>query len=453
MFQVFFIAPDDQLIHTIGERFGQQAHCQLRHPADLLFTESDELYFSNPTLLIVDLQFVSPPLAKRLDEIARNFPETVIVPVAPSENRIAAEGLIAWGAEEVMIWPRNGACEPEVREGLLRRFAALERIVILQDKLRRQMGECRIVAKSKPLRELMQQLPSIAEAISTVLITGETGSGKELVARAIHYLGPRAGQPFVTVDCGAIPEHLIENELFGHARGAYTNADASAKGLIAEAEGGTLLLDEVEALPLAVQSKFLRFLQEHQFKPLGQTKYVQSNVRVIAATNIELAHAVEKRAFRSDLYYRLNVVPLYLPPLRRRKADLPGLVKHFLQKYAPASVPVPMLPDEVLKSWLAHDWPGNVRELENKVQAWLVRQSCEEKAEDIFFTPETAPQLRPLAAVRKDAMAQCERSYLHTLLLHTRGNISAAARLAEMHRKNLAALLKKYGFRMDDFRH
>ncbi len=450
MCQVCFIAQDDRLLNTIGAALGQYTRRPVLHFSEPRPEAADDC-FSLPTLLIVDLQFISPALAKRIEDISRNYPETLIVPIAPAESRIAVEELAHWGVDEIIFGAANSVQRQSVIERLQRRITVLDRIAALQENLRREMGENQIVAKSKPLRELMQQLPALAEATSTILITGETGAGKELIARALHYLGPRAGQPFVTVDCGAIPENLIENELFGHARGAYTTADTPAQGLIAEAEGGTLFLDEVEALSLNVQSKFLRFLQEHQIKPLGQAKYVRANVRVLAATNIDLEESVAKRAFRADLYYRLNVVPLFIPPLRKRKADLPALVKYFFLKHSRGVSSPLTLPSEVLQEWLAYDWPGNVRELENKVQAWLARQQCEEKDEPALFTRPSPLPLRPLAEVRQEALAQCERSYLQTLITHTRGNISAAARLAGIHRKNLAALLKKYALQPASF--
>jgi DNA-binding NtrC family response regulator len=285
-----------------------------------------------------------------------------------------------------------------------------------------------------------------------VLISGETGTGKELIARAIHYLGPRSGQPFITVDCGALPEHLVENELFGHARGAYTDAGAPFKGLVQEADGGTLFLDEVEALPLAVQSKLLRFLQERQYKPLGQVKYLAVDVRVVAATNLDLAKAVEKKTFREDLYYRLNVIRLRIPPLSKRKADIPALVQHFMQQYAPGTEPSPTLSEETKREWLAYHWPGNVRELENRVQEWLSVARDDFGYDPTSFS-ETAPKtIRTLAAVRHEALEHCERAYLQNLLSHTKGNLSAAARLAGIHRKSLSELLKRYGMDARRFR-
>lgn len=285
-----------------------------------------------------------------------------------------------------------------------------------------------------------------------MLITGETGTGKELIARSIHYLGPRAAGPFVTVDCGAIPENLVENELFGHVRGAYTDSGPTTRGLIEEAHGGTLFLDEVESLPLGAQSKFLRFLQEQQFKPLGSSKYVSVDVRVVAATNSDLTLAIKKSSFRQDLYYRLNVLPLFIPPLRHRKEDIPDLVNHFIQVHGRENHHVDPVPDEVLQGWLEHSWPGNIRELENTVQQWLMTCGTEQGIAGKPLEPDELLPLRSLAEVREAALAQCEASYFKRLMSHTRGNISLAARIAGIDRKSLGILLKKRGIDIMQFR-
>jgi len=254
------------------------------------------------------------------------------------------------------------------------------------------------------------------------------------------------------VDCGAIPENLVENELFGHVRGAYTDAGPSTRGLIEEANGGTLFLDEVESLLLGVQSKFLRFLQERQFKPLGNSKYIAVDVRVIAATNTDLAQAIKKNSFRQDLYYRLNVLPLFIPPLRQRKEDIPDLVNHFIQLHGRGNHLVDPVPAEILQSWLEHSWPGNIRELENTVQQWLMTRGTEQVIAGKPLELNEPLLIRSLAEVREAALAQCEESYFKQLMAHTKGNISLAAQLANIDRKSLGILLKKRGIDVNQFR-
>lgn len=362
--------------------------------------------------------------------------------MTPAEHAYYTEALSGLGVDDIIILPENKQQLAATISWLSKKIASLDDLQTLQEKLCREMRQNQIVAKSKAMKEIICKLPHLGACDSTVLITGETGTGKELIARAIHYLGPRASHPFIVVDCGALPENLVENELFGHVRGAYTDAGSSTKGMIEEADGGTLFLDEVQALPVAVQAKFLRFLQERQFKRLGQVKYVSADVRVIAASNIDLAEAVTQKQFRADLYYRLNVLPLYIPPLRERRADIPGLVQHFVNKYLPESQQPTLMRLETLRSWQAHNWHGNVRELENKVQHWLTQAATE--GPEIFPSAGFPKNIRTLAEIRYEALKLCERNYLQELIDYTHGNLSAAARYAGIHRKSLAGLLKKH---------
>lgn len=327
-----------------------------------------------------------------------------------------------------------------------------QRLVEIQEKLRREMRRSQLVARSPAMIALMEQLPCLSASPATILITGETGTGKELIARAVHYLSPRAGEPFIPIDCGALPENLIENELFGHARGAYTGAGETTRGLLQEADGGTVFLDEIEALPLSLQCKLLRFLQERQVRPLGQSRYIPVDVRVIVATNEDLAEAVEQQRFRRDLFYRLKVVSVELPPLRSRREDIPALVEHFIQKYASASEAPPEVPPMLMQEWLEYPWPGNVRELENAVQSFLLMP--ERHMGNGHPSPEAPapPTLRTLAEVREEALACCEGRYFRQLLRHTGGNLTRAARIAGIDRKSLRHLLRKRGIDAADFR-
>jgi transcriptional regulator with GAF, ATPase, and Fis domain len=215
----------------------------------------------------------------------------------------------------------------------------------------------------------LADLPRIARSQVTVLILGETGTGKELMARAVHYLSPRSDKAFVPVNCGALPNELVENELFGHVAGAYTGAGNSSDGLIREADAGTLFLDEVDSLPPPAQAKLLRFLQEKEIRPVGARKSRKVDARVVAAANTDLREAVRARQFRADLFYRLNVVPLLLAPLRDRREDIPELAEHFAQKYAHQfSRPTPVISSAARQKLLTHSWWGNIRELENVVE-------------------------------------------------------------------------------------
>jgi two-component system response regulator AtoC len=283
-----------------------------------------------------------------------------------------------------------------------------------------------------------------------VLITGETGTGKELFARAIHYAGPRKGKPFVPVNCGALPDHLVENELFGHARGAYTDAASGQQGLVAESEGGTLFLDEVEALSPAAQAKLLRFLQDYEYRQLGSPKTHRADVRVIAATNVDLKAEVEAQRYREDLFYRLSVLLLRIPALRDRGEDIPLLARHFARRYARRQGrPQPHFSDDAVACLMAHGWPGNVRELEAVVQrSVLMARSGTLEAEDIELLagePGERSTLRAFQEAKSSAIDSFERSYLTRVLTVHAGNISEAARAAGTDRRALQRLMRKHG--------
>jgi DNA-binding NtrC family response regulator len=314
-----------------------------------------------------------------------------------------------------------------------------------------------LVGKSPPFLRVLQMVRSIAHADATVLIAGETGTGKELVARAIHYQSPRRDNPFIAVNCGALPDHLFENELFGHAKGAYTDASSPEKGLVAEADAGSLFLDEVDTLSTSAQVKLLRFLQNREYRPLGCSRSITANVRILAATNTDLRQQVQAKRFREDLYYRLNIITLYLPALRERPEDIPLLAEHFLRHYAPhcARMP-PQLAAAAMRKLVAYPWPGNVRELESVLQrAVILAPSRVLQPEDIdlpFSGQRADPETESFKAVRARVIENFERMYLNTLLTAHHGNVSQAAKQAGEARRSLQRLLKKYGLNRCAFR-
>jgi len=444
MRQIVVVAEQEDLASAIDRGLPRDGSFNVLTASDIEI-RSNTKAVPVPHLLIVPLRFITSPAPQLFEKLARLHPQASVIAILPRSHPLSGEGIPPFGVDDILLCGEDEELSGPTVDALLQKIITLDRLQILQEKLRAEMGESQIIAKSRPMREIMQRLPQLAASTSTVLIIGETGTGKELIARAIHYLGTRSGQPFITVDCGTIPENLVENELFGHARGAYTGASNACKGLIQEADGGTLFLDEVEALPLPVQSKFLRFLQERQCKPLGQSKYSAVNVRVMAASNLDLSKAVEGKTFRKDLYYRLSVVPLYLPPLRERKADVPPLVQYFLRRYTHDAEEETLIPGDLLQGWLAYPWPGNVRELENKIQEWLTLGLMNQPCCNTSGVETLSEPIRPLAEVRKEALACCHRAYLQNLLVQTHGNLSAAARRAGVHRKSLGQLLKKYG--------
>jgi two-component system, NtrC family, response regulator GlrR len=298
---------------------------------------------------------------------------------------------------------------------------------------------------------LLRQISKISRTDACMLIEGETGVGKELTARAIHYSSARYSKPFVSLNCGAIPESLIESELFGHARGAFTDAKASRRGVITQAEGGTLFLDEIDSLPNKGQSALLRFLQDRRYRPVGSDIELVSNSRIIAATNQSLKDLVDCRTFRSDLMYRLNILRLHVPALRERKTDIVMLARHFLKLYCDRyELPRKTL-DAASWNWLIHyDWPGNVRELESLIHRNVL---LNDDNEIVLDECKNQPSIQITAEIdqlnfhnaKALAISEFERNYLIHLLKQTHGNVSAAARLAGKERRSLGKLLKKYG--------
>ena len=311
-------------------------------------------------------------------------------------------------------------------------------------------GEIRVIGRSRAFGIAQALIGKIAAFDAPVLIEGETGTGKELAARAIHYGGARAARPFVPVNCGAIPDSLIESELFGHRRGAFTDAREDKSGLVELARGGTLFLDEVDALTPKAQVTLLRFLQDQQFRPLGGRRDEQADVRVIAASNRSLERQVEAEAFRLDLLYRLKLLSLALPPLRERHGDIPLLAQHFVAKaaarYGKAELPI----ESATLAWFErYPWPGNIRELENLVsRAFLLAEGdvISEPAPPLVHQVERAeaPPLNYRQAKNR-AVAEFESVFLSRLFDQANGNVSAAARLSGTERRHLGRLLKKYG--------
>ena len=307
-----------------------------------------------------------------------------------------------------------------------------------------------LVGESERFIREVEKIPPLADSDATVLISGETGTGKELFARAIHYHSARKAKPFIPVNCGALPDLLFENELFGHAKGAFTNAFLPQQGLVAEAEGGTLFLDEIDTLSAPAQIKLLRFLQDRQYRPLGSSKSAVADVRIMAATNADLEREIESRRFREDLYYRLKVLSLDIPPLRERIDDVPRLVAYFVGLFAGKSGRGSLrLSAEALQKLLAYSWPGNVRELEGIIQrAAVLTSSPILGPEDIDLPLVYSPGHGDAASLRTAkacAVREFERAYLTKLLTASKGNITRAAKAAGKERRAFQRLVQKHG--------
>ena len=366
---------------------------------------------------------------------------------------LTAHGTIASAVEATKKGAYDYLTKPFDPKDLLHRLEKALEVRLLKgevERLRTLVHERyhfdNIIAASEKMQQILRQVAQIAVTNSTVCLYGESGTGKELIARALHVASRRASGPFVAINCGAIPEGLLESELFGHVKGAFTGADTTKRGLLQQAEGGTFFLDEISELPLNLQVKFLRVLQEREFYPVGAGRPTRVDIRLVAATNQDLAKAVSAGRFREDLYYRVQVVPVFLPPLRERPEDIPRLAQHFLRRFSQEmGKDIRGFAPEVLQQLMRHDWPGNVRELANAVERAVVFSSHDTISGDLLLLGNKERQTarrEPLSL--REAREQFEKAYLVQVMTEVRGNVSRAAEMAGKDRAEFYKLLRKY---------
>ena len=396
-------------------------------------------------LAIVDLRMPDIDgleVVRRLASVQPGVPVLILTAFATIDTAIEA---IGGGAYDYLSKPfRMEEIKLAVRRTLATRRLARENIQYRQE-LQDRHGVQGLVGQSPAMVDVYKLVARVARLDTTVLVQGETGTGKELVARAIHYASPRAEGPFVVVDCTALPEALFESELFGHERGAFTGAVSARRGLFETAAGGTCFLDEIGELSAPLQAKLLRALEEQTIRRVGGNDRIPVSVRIIAATNRDLKQRVAERSYREDLYYRLNVVTLNLPPLRERPEDIPLLVQHFLGKYARASGrPIKGLARETLACLISYDWPGNVRELENAIERAVTLTPSE------LIMPEDLPaQSRAEAAAPlvvpgpRMTLEEVKRWYVSTVLGEVGGNKAKAAEILGVDRGTLYRILRR----------
>ncbi len=326
--------------------------------------------------------------------------------------------------------------------------------ILLKKEIKKEFGFENIITKNDKMLQIFETIHKISDYDTSVLIIGESGTGKELVAKAIHYNSKRSGKPFIAINCGAIPENLLESELFGYVKGAFTDANQNKKGLFEEANGGTLLLDEIGELPSNLQVKLLRALQEGEVRKVGDTKQIKLDVRIIAATSKNLGQEVRNNSFREDLFYRLNVIQIDLPPLRERREDIPLLINHFLSRYNEKHhLKAKNISSAALNILVEYDWQGNIRELENAIERAVILS--EGSSIEVSALP---PDIRKLKAPREKEMVNDEYSIkrIHLIMeeqlikkaLHkTKGNRTQAARLLEISHPSLLSKMKEFRLR------
>jgi two-component system response regulator AtoC len=407
-------------------------------------------------VIITDLRMPGIPGEKILEQALEIFPETIVIIMTGYGNIQTAVSAIRRGAYDFVPKPfQLDEMVIRVDKGLQERRLKSENAQ-LRSELHAKYQFSNLVGASPAMNQVYSMIELVAHKTSTVLITGETGTGKELIAKALHYNGPRKNQPLVSVHCGAIPANLLEDELFGHVKGAFTGAHQHRTGRFEQANHGTLFLDEVGTMPLDIQVKLLRVLQEREFQKVGGTSTVKVDVRIIAATNSDLMEKVRKDEFREDLYYRLNVIPIQILPLRQRREDIPQLVAHFVRKYCGEQKVVPKrVSQQAIKQLLAYDWPGNVRQLENTIEM-AVALSGERELLDVGDFPTLAPAAADSAQFQHIAIpdegidfnsvvGELERRLILESLERSGGNKKRAASLLQLKRTTLVEKLKRMG--------
>jgi two-component system response regulator GlrR len=333
----------------------------------------------------------------------------------------------------------------------LQKTKLTKEIKSLKKVVKNRFGFDSIIGRSQKMEEVLEQVTKAADSDSTIIIEGESGTGKELIAQTLHLASPRADKPFVAINCAAIPETLFESEMFGYEKGAFTGAVQNKEGLMFQAQGGTFFLDEISEMPLSMQVKLLRVMQEKEFFPVGGTKTIKMDIRFIASTNKNLKEEVKKGTFREDLFYRIHVIDIHLPPLRERQGDVPVLSHFFLDKLSKEmNKEITGFSAPALQKLMLHSWPGNVRELQNTVESAVAMATENIISEDLIL-PALKTEVNNLKPL-KDAKENFERNYLLQLIELTEGNMAQAARLAGKYRADLYELLKKYDLKPSNYR-
>jgi two-component system, NtrC family, response regulator GlrR len=403
-------------------------------------------------LSIVDLQLLRQDGISLMEEFHLILPDMPVIILTAYGSIESAVEAMKRGAYSYLTKPFDD------QDFLLQIERALENrrlnfeIKRLKGLLEERYNLTNMVARSEKMKRVLEMVSQIAKTESTVYIHGESGTGKELIAKAIHLASERKDRPFVPINCAALPEALLESELFGHEKGAFTGAVRSTKGLFTQAHAGTLFLDEIGDMPLSIQAKLLRALQERQFYPVGSEKPVEVDVRVIVATQKDLESDVKQGQFREDLFYRIHVIPIYLPPLRERKEDIPPLVEYFLKKFSQQmKKEVKGLAPQAMQKMMLYEWPGNVRELENTIEYSVAMTRQDMITEDFILQTKEVIHQEPLKPLR-EARDAYEKSYLMHLLEICSGNVSKAAKLAGKYRADFYDLLKKHNLKSEDYK-
>jgi DNA-binding NtrC family response regulator len=400
------------------------------------------------SILIVDLKMPGVDGMQVLEQAKKRSPDMAVVMMTAYATVDTAVSAMKLGAYDYLVKPFDPEELSLMMQKIVAQQALLRENAVLRQALKHEYRFRDLVSKSPAMQSIFALARTAARSSSTILVLGESGSGKEVLARAVHQESPRAEGPFVAVSCAALTESLLESELFGHERGAFTGAFARRKGKFEAADRGTLFLDEVGDVGPKLQLDLLRVLEERRFHRLGGNTLVEVDVRIVAATNRDLRKAVEEGRFREDLFYRLNVIPITIPPLRQRREDIPLLVDSFLERLSvEMKKPLEGVSNEAMGALLAHDWPGNVRELRNVLErgAVVCTGPILQLADlGLAVRQEAAPRTGPLSSLE-----EVERRHVAAVLSHTGGNVSQSARILGIDRVTLYNKMKKWGLRRD----
>ncbi len=451
------VVDDEELYRNALERIltrsGHQVH-SARNASEALGIVSSE----NIDLVLSDVQMPGInglELVRQLREVEPDLPCIVITGYGTAQSSLEALRAGAFWYLEKPFEQANLNVIRRLVETAIEHGRLKSENRALHTQLRSKYKFDNIIGHSGALRRVLEIVDKVADSDSTVLLTGESGTGKELIARALHYNSRRETGPLISINCGAIPEELLESELFGHVKGAFTNAHDNRKGRFAAADGGTMFLDEIGDMSLNLQVKLLRVLQDRSFEPVGSSKTTRVNVRVVAATNQDLRLAIRDRRFREDLYFRLNVLPIEIPPLRERREDIPLLVNHFLDVYNQARPDaVDSISSGAMERLIAYDWPGNIRELENLIERMVLLAATSEICESdlpsemLEAAPSAlplAPQVPPSGLSMPQVLREIETNMIVQALELSHNNKNQAAKLLDLHRTTLLEKMKKRG--------
>ena len=427
--RILFVEDDAEMRELVAEFFHSEGYAisAAEHGKEAL-NQLNQLDFDT---VVTDLRMQEMDGLALLHEIRSRDPLLPVILITAFGSIETAVEAIKEGATNFVPKPFKMQTLKLIVDKAIEQKWMMEENRFLKEELGERYSFHNIIGKSKPMQQVYQMIRQVAGSQANVLIEGESGTGKELVAKALHFNSPRSPRPFVAINCSALPETLLESELFGYVKGAFTDAKTTKQGLFEVADGGTLLLDEISSMPLGLQAKILRTLQDQEIRPLGGTSSRKVDVRIISATNKDLEGAIEERTFREDLYYRLNVISIVLPPLRRRREDIPLLAQHFLNHYSRLNNKKISGFDSAAMSYLVNaPWKGNVRELENTIERAVVLSNSE-----IITSAEVIPMARKSKTGKFDfgdafvPLKEVEKMYIEKVLQASGGSIEKAARL------------------------